>query len=289
MKTNKQSYNKSFLSINQQIKLLKSRGMQFDNQKEAKHYLSNISYYRLSGYWLIFQQNQNSHKFKINTKFDDVLNIYIFDRELRLLVLDAIETIEVSIRSKMAYYLSKKFGAFALLKPEIFYSPIKYAKTLTKLKSEIDRNDKELFLKHFKDKYIEELPPIWTCIEVMTMGQISYWYSNIKDRTHRQNVAKYYNLDEKILCSFLHHLTIVRNTAAHHSRLWNKKFTVDFILPKIPISLHSEFNQNTKKNLYNTLVMCEYLMKKINKDSQWKKRLDDLITKHNIDKTKMGY
>ena len=289
MTTTKQSFIKPFLTIEQQINQLKSRGMNFHDEKKAKYYLENLNYYRLGGYWLIFEKNHESHQFRDNTYFEDVLNLYIFDRELRLLLLDAIERIEVSIRSRLAYHLAESFGSHAHLKPEIFVSPLKYARTLTKLKSELDRNRSEIFIKHHSDKYSEELPPIWVSVEVMTMGQISSWYSNIKDRKHRQIIAKYYGLDEKILSSFLHHLTIVRNTSAHHSRVWNRKFTIDFSLPNFPKELNEKFNPASRKYIYNTLVMCEYLMNIISEDSSWKKRLDDLILKHNIDVKRMGF
>lgn len=285
----KQSFSKPFLTIDEQLAQLKSRGMKFYDEKEAKHYLEHLNYYRLGGYWLLFESDHETHTFKENVYFEEVLNLYIFDRELRLLILDIIERIEVSIRSKFAHHLAKCFGSHAHLKPELFYSSDYYYKTLSNLKSEIDRNKNELFIKHHFDKYNEELPPIWVCMEVMSIGQISNWYSNLKERKHRQAIAKDYGLDEKILSSFLHHLTTVRNVAAHHSRLWNRKFTIDFVLPNHPSELNQKFNQISKKYIYNTLVVCEYLMSTINKDSMWKSRLEELINLHKIDTTRMGY
>lgn len=285
----KQSFLKPFLTIDEQLAQLKSRGMKFNDEKEAKHYLEHLNYYRLGGYWLLFESDHETHTFKENVYFEEVLNLYIFDRELRLLILDIIERIEVSIRSKFAHHLAKCFGSHAHLTPELFYSSDYYYKTLSNLKSEIDRNKNELFIKHHFDKYNEELPPIWVCVEVMSIGQISNWYSNLKERKHRQAIAKDYGLDEKILSSFLHHLTTVRNVAAHHSRLWNRKFTIDFVLPNHPSELNQKFNQISKKYIYNTLIMCEYLMSTINKDSMWKSRLEELINSHKIDTTRMGY
>jgi len=287
--TTKQSFIKPFLTIEQQISQLKFRGMNFHDEEKAKYYLENLNYYRLGGYWLIFEKNHETHEFKDNTYFEEILNLYIFDRELRLLLLDAIERIEVSIRSRLAYVLAQSFGSHPHLKPEIFASSFKYEKTLSKLKAEIDRNRSEIFINHHLDKYSEELPPIWVSVEVMTMGQISNWYSNVKDRKYRQIIAKYYGLDEKILSSFLHHLTIVRNTSAHHSRVWNRKFTIDFILPNFPKELNEKFNLSSKKYIYNTLVMCEYLMNIISDDNSWKKRLDNLIVKHNVEVKRMGF
>lgn len=285
----KQSFSKPFLTLDEQFAQLKSRGMKFHDEKEAKHYLEHLNYYRLGGYWLPFESNHETHTFKENVYFEDVLNLYIFDRELRLLILDIIERIEVSIRSKFAHHLANSFGSHAHLMPELFHSSDNYYKTLSKLKSEIDRNKNELFIKHHFDKYNEELPPIWVCVEVMSLGQISYWYSNLKEREYRQAIAKDYGLDEKILSSFLHHLTTVRNVAAHHSRLWNRKFTIDFVLPNYPTELKKKLNPLSRRYIYNTLMMCEYLMNTISKDSMWKSRLENLINTHNIDTTRMGY
>jgi len=287
--TIKESFSKPFLTIDKQINLLKSRGMLFRDEAKAKYYIENLNYYRLTGYWLIFEKDHSTHAFKENTYFEDILNLYIFDRELRLLLLDAIERIEVSIKSKLAYHLAESFGSHALLKPEIFTSASKYSKTLVKLKSEIDRNRSELFIKHHFDKYKEELPPIWVCVEVMTLGQISNWLNNIKERKYKQIISKNYDLDEKILCSFLHHLTIIRNACAHHSRIWNKRFTLDFTLPKNPINLNKRLNYEKRRYIYNTLIMCEYLMNIICENNHWSVKLDNLIKNHSINAEKMGY
>ena len=93
-------FNKKPKNLDEQIALLESRGMIVDDRESAKFYLQHINYYRLRAYWLTFELDLVSHQFFKNTKFQDVLELYIFDRELRLLVLDAIERIEVSVRSQ---------------------------------------------------------------------------------------------------------------------------------------------------------------------------------------------
>ena len=98
----KQNYCKPALTIEQQIDLLVSRGLTIPDRDKALHYLNYIGYHRLSGYFLTFQQNApgvESHSFKKGVTFKDILDIYIFDRELRLLVMDAIERIEVAFRA----------------------------------------------------------------------------------------------------------------------------------------------------------------------------------------------
>ena len=79
----------------EQIDLLRSRGLHIPDREQARHYLSHINYYRLTGYRLPFEADGSTRRVKAQTSFDDVLNLYIFDREFRLLLLDAIERIEV--------------------------------------------------------------------------------------------------------------------------------------------------------------------------------------------------
>ena len=288
MTTQKKSYTKPFLDIESQIIQLKTRGMIFEDELFAKKQLENINYYRLSGYWLICEEDHETHKFYDNTKFETILDIYVFDRELRLLFLEVIERIEVSIRTRFAYILSQKYDSHFHLRPELFDCPIRYSQTIVKLKNEVNRS-KEKCVVHFKNNYKESLPPIWSSVELMTLGQISNWFDNIKHRQDKQQIAKYYNLDEKVLSSFLHHLTIVRNISAHHSRLWNKKIPLDFILPKNPKELNEKVNYKTRKYLYNTIVVTDHILNYIDEDNNWLERVEELIKQYNIDKKRMGY
>ncbi len=278
----KQSFNKSFLTINEQINNLKALGMLFKDEEKAKSILENINFYRLSGVWFVFKKN---NKFQNNIYFEDILNIYNFDREFRLHMLNAIERIEISIRNRFITELSGKYGIFAHLDSTIFHNQQRHSFLIGKLTEEFKRS-KELFSKHFKTKYKEELPPLWISAELMTMGQISNWLNNIQARKDRQSIAKHYNLDEKVLLSFLHNLTVVRNISAHHSRLWNRTLPISFTYPKI---LHTKMNIDNNQNIYNTIVMCEYLMDIIDTNNIWKNTLEDLLTKYNIDKIMMGY
>ena len=278
----KQSFNKSFLTVNEQINKLKALGMLFKDEEKAKSILENINFYRLSGVWFVFKKNS---KFQNNIYFEDILNIYNFDREFRLHMLNAIERIEISIRNRFITELSSKYGIFAHLDSTIFHNQQRHSFLVEKLKEEFKRS-KELFSKHFKTKYKEELPPLWISAELMTMGQISNWLNNIQERKDRQSIARHYDLDEKVLLSFLHNLTVVRNISAHHSRLWNRTLSISFTYPKF---LHKKMNINNKQNIYNTIVMCKYLMDIIDTDNIWKDTLEELLIKYNIDKAMMGY
>lgn len=282
-------------SFSEQVDKLKAHGLDIPDPDKAEFYLSQLNYYRFAAYCLPFEQDHATHKFRMGTRFDDVLNLYVFDRELRLLVLDAIERFEVSLRTQMAYHLSHIHDtAHPHLSPEIFFNPVTYGGSIGKLAQDV-RNSKEEFIKHLTRKYEELLPPVWAVVELMTMGQLSRWYANIRARSDRQAIAQSYGVDEIILTSFCQHLTTVRNHSAHHARLWNRDFTVTMTLPKkgrdelVNGVYHLPDNDRRKRKLYNALVMLAHLMDVINPGHHWKPRLIQLIEIHNIDTRRMGF
>lgn len=117
-KMSMRAYNKPALSLDQQLATLKSRGMQVADEPAALHQLATISYYRLSGYWYPFRQPSSSaggerlNDFKSPTTFAQIIQLYNFDRELRSLVLEVIERIEVAARTQITYHFGYTHGAF---------------------------------------------------------------------------------------------------------------------------------------------------------------------------------
>ena len=108
-------FTKQAKSNQEHLQAWQDRGLIIPNLARADRYLSFIGYYRLSAYTIPFQQIVTTpstvlHQFKANTTFDDVLNLYIFDRELRLLIMDAIERIEVAIRAQICNVLCHLSG-----------------------------------------------------------------------------------------------------------------------------------------------------------------------------------
>ncbi|MDH5190051.1 MAG: Abi family protein [Gammaproteobacteria bacterium] len=283
-------FTKPATSFDDQIKILESRGMTIPDHGRARHYLSHLNYYRIGAYWLPFETNHSTHTFAKGTNFEDVLSLYVFDRELRLLVMDAIERIEVSVRTQWAYHLAHTYGSHAHLNSSIFNCQNEYLNTLAKLAGEIGRS-RETFIKHLLTTYDEAMPAIWAVVEIISFGQLSKFYANLKMRHDRNKIAQIYNLDETILISVLHHLNTVRNTSAHHSRLWNRSFTVTMKRPKKdPQILRQSFNPSKDRKIYNTLVMLEYLMEKISPGTHWKQRLFKLFQDHPVvDPKAMGF
>ena len=104
-------YQKQPLSIAEQIAKLEGRGLQFDDKDLAAKYLSNISYYRLRAYTYPFQENDDpcmDHQFiREDVTFQDIIDLYVFDRRLRSLVFNELEKVEVAVRTKLSQIYSE--------------------------------------------------------------------------------------------------------------------------------------------------------------------------------------
>lgn len=252
--------------------------MTIADEGAARHILSHINYYRLRAYWLPFevppaeQTLLGEHKFVLGTEFQQAVRLYLFDRELRLLLLEAIECIEISLRTRWAQVVAERHGAHAHLDAALFSDGRMYAGCIEHLHEELARS-KETFVQHYQRKYTDpETPPIWAIAELLTLGQLSKWLNNLKRREDRQDVAYQFGLDEKVVCAFAHHLTHVRNLCAHHCRVWNRRLTLTMTIPKRPAELAQQFQPDTRR-IYNTLVMLAWFVAKASPGSTWPTRL----------------
>jgi abortive infection bacteriophage resistance protein len=240
-------FNKPACTYPQQLEILKNRGLVVDDEPFAMHCLEHLNYYRLSAYRFPLAVQGDPDTFLPGTTFDELWALYHFDRTLRRLVLDASKRVEISVRSKWAYLLGHKYGPQAYEDPSLFDDRRAYDKIMQNLDKELQRS-REDFVKHFSRKYGMRRPPIWAACEVCSFGQVSHFFKALKAPVDRQAIATCYNLDERILGSFLHHLTVVRNHAAHHGRLWNRKFPLTFVLPR-----NADF-----KRLFEAFVLEEF-------------------------------
>jgi len=272
----------------EQVALLRLRGMSVPDEARATFYLQHLNYYRLAAYWLPFEADHTTHAFRPGTDFDSVLGLYVFDRELRLLLLDAIERIEVSVRSRWAYELAHAYGPHAHLDPLLGRSLPHWHVNVRKLKEEVHRSD-ETFIKHLRSTYSETLPPIWAVCEVMSLGLLSRWYGNLPATPVRRAIAFTYAIDDLVLASWLHHLSTVRNVCAHHSRLWNRDFTVTPKQPRTkPVTMAALWQPGSRR-IYNTLLLVSHLMEVVAPESSWRKRLVELLARQEPRPPTMGF
>ena len=271
-------YSKTPISIETQIEKLKSRGLRFLDEKKAENYLSNISYYRLRAYTYPFQDNENpEHLFIQKISFEDIISLYVFDRQLRLLIFDAIEKIEVALRTQIIYNYSLKYGAFWHLNPELYNNAVYFAEQISSLQKEIDRSN-ETFIKHYKENYNEpKEPPAWMSLEVSSIGLLSKIFSNLKKEECKNKITSHFGLkDVDILTNWMYCLSVIRNICAHHGRVWNRRFP-KIIIPRKPLHDFIDNKQIHNNKAYSYLCSILYVLNIISPEHDFKKNLLNLM------------
>lgn len=327
-----QPFIKQAQTSQQHIQTWLQRGLVITDQTRVERYLEFIGYYRFSAYTIPFQQpnvvqQTHQHQFKPNTTFDDILNLYLFDRELRLLVIDAIERIEVAIRTQICNTMCIHHNdAFWYVDEQHFDHNYEHKRLLSSIERQLleekkrldrdeksidnrkslsqpekdalkDRARKENFLRHYLSKYSRpKLPPSWMMVEMLTWGELSHLYIGLESNSLKKQIAKNLGVHAEVLESWLKTLNDVRNICAHHSRLWNKEFGRSIKIPtsqtiqwlSTPVILSNQAIR-FEKRLYLILVALQTLMYQINPKSGWAKRLHGLMNKYpNISKANMG-
>lgn len=139
------------------------------------------------------------------------------------------------------------------------------------------------------DSYSETLPPIWAVCEVMSLGTLSHWYSNLQPSATRRAIADIYDIDQSVLQSWLHHLSLIRNICAHHARLWNREFAILPMRPRTrPAHLSAEFRTGSRR-IYNSLLILLHFMDTISPGHRWRQRLMALTAEHSVPISAMDF
>ena len=276
------TFSKIHLTFDQQIELLESRGLLVTNQTYAKTKLEHISYYRLSAYFLPYQDEKD--KFIEGTTFEDILELYYFDKELRKIIFNAIETMEVNIRANVVYNLSKETGAFGYMdKQNLHVGYEDYIYLMQSIQRETKRS-KELFVKHFKKKYKSDVLPIWMVIELISFGTLSRFFSALKPE--HETMTKKLGLPPEVYKNWLHTINHIRNICAHHSRLWNKQFVIK---AKIPRKIKA-FQEISNDRAFVIILILNFMFQKLGTGDGFMSKVEGLIEQYpKIDIKRMGF
>ena len=285
--------NKVSHSIDEQIALLKSRGMLFRNEQNASVHLAHISYYRLKGYWWDMQSDRTNHIFSPNSYFEDVIDRYNFDRQLRLVLFDAIEIIEIALRTKLIFHLSQAFGGLWYLDNSIAEDLVLHSTHLADLQTEFNRSG-EIFAKDFRKKHPNNDPDAWIIFEVATFGTLSKIYKNLKHQLPQKAIVANemgLNLHSE-LSSWLEAISYLRNIIAHHSRIWSRNMVKR---PTLIINPRFQWLQNgitpvQEKKPFYVIAAMVYLCNAIDLNNDIKSKLITLFQQNpNIPIFKIGF
>jgi Abortive infection bacteriophage resistance protein len=270
-------------TFEEQLKILEDRNMKIEDKQSSIEILKMTNYYRITAYALQFK---NSKGYDSKASFNNMHRLYKFDKRLRHLILEILESIEISLRTYMAYHLSIEYGAKAHEKEDIFRDIDWYRGyedeegryhngLLDEIRIEIKKNKKEPFVKHHLRNYDKQFP-IWVIVELFSFGMLSRTYVNL-NLTDKKAIAKNcFNVNYQLLESWLNNLSYIRNICAHYGRLYNKKMA---ITPMI----HNKYKKDNLdlNKLFVSILAIKELTKSIpewcNFEIQLKSLIDEYI------------
>lgn len=288
-------YSKTATTIEDQITKLQERGLQINDIDQTRHFLSNISYYRLEGYWWPMQADKTKHIFKPNSRFEDIIALYNFDRELRLLIFDVIERIEIGFRTKVIYHLSHEIDPWWFEDENNFKDLPAHAQSLINIDRDL-RQSKDIFITQHYIKYHKDnrRPPSWKTFEVVSFGILSKLYSNLQPGIKaKDTIAKELNLvNHTFLPSWLQTIAQIRNICAHHGRLWNKNLPGrPKLLSKPPAPWLKDVPAASKHHMLYIHVCCmKYLLDVISPGHHFTPKLRELFKKFpSVDLNALGF
>lgn len=285
-------YNKPPLDFENQILLLKQRGLIIEDELRAKKYLNNVGYFRLTGYMYHLQKQDGSHFFQEGTTFNDVVAHYQFDKKLRTLMLEYIERIEVALRAKLTDKFSLNHGFYWYTNYDLYLDKGVFDVVNEDVKRYFEE-PQEQYLRAFKFKYSSEsLPPSNMAMEVLSFGKLSKLFQAVVNSEEKGEISKEFGLPSTILATWFMRITMVRNICAHHSRLWNRRLTAS--PPVIPTRKKNKFPGTVPadfgKSVYGVIAMLNRLLEGINPGNSFVDRVISVIKSYpNINVKYMGF
>jgi abortive infection bacteriophage resistance protein len=277
-------YTKPALTFDQQAQRLLDRGLIVPDKATLISALHAVNYYRLSAYWYPFKETDPQtglERFAPHTTFETIWRRYAFDRELRLIVMDGVERVEVAIlRTCMVEQftcLHTPFGYTDLRNFNPHFLSKDHNRLLDELDGAVTRSSEE-FVSRFQRKYTDEPAlPLWMLVEVMTFGQLFTMFRYLH-RKEQQALAQQFRLFPPVLESWLHTLNFIRNACAHHARLWNRELPIRPIIPDQ--RHHPEWHAPVRfdnSRMFTVLTLLRYLLHTIDPLCDWQQRVENLL------------
>lgn len=295
-------YNKPHLTLQEQVEKLASRGLSIPDRDRASRFLETVGYYRASAYAYPFREllatgteretsvQYRGNTFVVDAQFSWIEDLWRFDRDLRLLILDAIETVEIALRSKVGYHLGLRdtFGHLRATK-------LDNARTA---EPDVDDPGREMFevwrerfeshqaraaksedfIKHYVQKYDGRLP-VWVATEIMEFGQLVRLLGFMTDSDQSRISTDVAAISGAVFVRWMKVTNYVRNVSAHHARLWNRSLT--YKIGRVPDNAapltHLNDDAVRRSRVYGICALLAYLTSAIRVEDGWTNRLVALL------------
>ncbi|QNE36936.1 Abi family protein [Leifsonia shinshuensis] len=294
-------YDKPHLTIEQQLRQLSERGLQIDEGDAARRILETVGYYRFSAYAYPFRRPipkdvapDTSVQFRVNSfevgaRFDWARSLWAFDRSLRLHILDAVEAVEIALRSKIGYHLGRRdpFGHLdrtSLDTARCARLDIEFSDRgvfdvwLDRFAHHQKKAQAEDFVQHYVEKYDSKLP-VWVATEVMEFGQLVRLFGLMRDDDQSLVSKDIAQVSGAVFGRWMKVANYTRNLSAHHARLWNRRLT--YKVGRIPDNaadlIHLNEAPESRQRIYAACVVLAFLVRAIRPEARWAARLVELL------------
>ena len=264
-------------SIEEQIKLLKKRGMIFDDEDKAEQILEDVGYYRLGFYWYHFQKDFKKHLFLDNTHFSTVINLYYLDVDLRFLLIKVLSRIEINLRTRIIYIVSNHYkdNPFWFADKKIMKN--QFVDTLDNFYTDIKKKNKVITDHHRKypnDKYA----PAWKTLEFMTLGSLYTLFTSLKEEEIKTAIASKYRVRNiKVFDNYFKVIRNIRNICSHTRVLYDLSY-YETVVKKGVVKISDE----EKNSLSAIIKVISYFLQQIsaNRANDFQNNLKELFLRH---------
>lgn len=260
------------------VALLKGRGLDVGDYQRAEHYIRSIGYYRLSAYlYPLLQVPKEAHRYKVGSTFQEALNLYRFDKKLRLFLFNEIEKVEIALRSALANIVAEETdNIFWMTDATLFANSDKFNRTMALIDKEL-KSSKEEFILHFKETYSNPYPPAWILVEILPFGVVTRIYENLADNALRKKVTARFSLTAPVFTSWMTVITLTRNSCCHHSRVWNKSNAIPPLIAKKLKGKWIASSVSPKRIFYNICII-KWFIDIVSPHNDMKGHLQQLLT-----------
>ena len=259
---------KEFKTLDEQIEILKSRGLVINDVEKTKELLLRENYFFINGYRHIFMKNKKGQDFIKGTTFEELYAVFQFDRSFRNVLFKNLLIVENNLKSIMAYSLSKKYGIREkdYLKPSNFTSDNKKIRqvndVLNKVKRQIKLNGKQHSATlHYLSNY--GFVPLWILVKLLTFGMINELYSILKSED-KLYIAQHYNLDIETLATYISLLANYRNLCAHEDIVYEHRTQKEILDTKYHMKLSIPTTDEEyiygKNDMFAVVIMLKYML-----------------------------
>ena len=261
--------NKEFKSLDEQISIMKNKGLIIDDIDKTKDILLRENYFFINGYRMLFMKSKNEKKFIEGVSFDDIYAVFQFDRNLRNILFKNLLIVENNLKSVISYNFSRKYGIKEknYLKASNFSQDIKKVRqvndVLNKVKRQIKLNGRQHSATlHYLSNY--GYVPLWILVKLLSFGMVNELYSILKPED-KLSIAEYYNLDVETLGIYIGLLSNYRNLCAHEDIVYDhktQKVIPDTIYHRdLNIPLVNDEYEYGKNDIFSVVIMLKFMLK----------------------------